>query len=124
MVSDRCAEPRSDLRGRDAVADQRRIAGLPAQRHLAADLPHAAGELTDTPLARVVTDDPPVGPLREPKWRSRQAGGPILGAYQMRFGDGDLLVLGVAEQADDLEAVAQGRRDPGRFVRRRDEQHA
>ena len=41
----------------------------------------------------------------------------------MRLGDGDLLGLGVAAQLNDLETVPRRRRDPGRLVRRRDEEH-
>ena len=48
---------------------------------------------------------------------------PVLLADQMRLGDGELLGLGIAGQVDDLEPVPQGRWNPGRLVRRRDEQH-
>ena len=49
-VNGRRAEKRAHLRRRDAVADERRVAGLQAQRHLAANRLQAAGELTDPTL--------------------------------------------------------------------------
>ena len=47
VLGARCAEKRTHLRRRDAVAHQRRVAGLEPQRHLAADRLHAACELAD-----------------------------------------------------------------------------
>ena len=44
-------------------------------------------------------------------------------ADEMRLGDGELLVLGVAGQDDDLEPVAQRVRDAGRVVGGGGEQH-
>ena len=122
-VDERRAEKRAHLRRRDAVADERRVAGLQTQRHLAADRLQAAGELTDAPFARVVANNATTGAAGEPHRRGRQAGGPVLGRDQVRLGDGDLLGLGVAGQVDDVEPVAQRRRNPHRLVRRRDEQH-
>ena len=60
-LADRLAQIRSDLPDPDAVAYERRVAGLESQRHLAADRPQAAGELADPPFARVVADDTPAG---------------------------------------------------------------
>ena len=123
MALVRLAEEPADLPGRDAVADERGVAGLQPERHLAADRLQTAGELADAPLAGVVADDPPAGACGEPDRRGRQTGGPVLRADQMRLGDGDLTRFGIAGQVDELEPVAQGRRDPGRLVRRGDEQH-
>ena len=61
-------------------ADERRLAGLQPERHLAADRLQTAGELADPPLAGVVADDPPAGACGEPEWRGRQSGRPVLRA--------------------------------------------
>ena len=122
-VDGRRAEERAYLRRRDALADQQRVAGLQTQRHLAADRLQTAGELTDPPLARVVANHAATGAPGEPHRRGRQPGGPVLCRDQVRLGDGDLLGLGIAGQADDLQPVPQRRRDPRHLVRRRDEQH-
>ena len=119
----RLAQERRHLLRRDAVSYERRVAGLEPQRHLPADLLQAPAELTDAPLAGVVADDAPAGVGGEPDRRGRQPGGPVLRAGEMRLGDGDLLVLGVPGQDDDLEPVAQGVRDAGRVVGGGDEQH-
>ena len=119
----RLAEQRGHLRRRDARADERRVAGLEPEHHLPADRPQALGELPDAPLAGVVADDAPAGPPGEPDRRGRQPGGPVLRADEMRLGDGDLLVLAVAGQVDDLEPVAQRGRDAGRVVGGGEEQH-
>ena len=119
----RLAEEPAELPGGDAVADEGGVAGLQPERHLAADRVQTAGELADPPLAGVVADDPPAGACGEPDRCGRQSGRPVLRIDQVRLGDGDLLGLGIAGQVDELEPVAQGRRDPGRLVRRGDEQH-
>ena len=62
----RLAEERTHLRRGDAVADQRRVAGLDPQRHLAADRLQAAGELAYALLAGVVVDDAPAGAVGDP----------------------------------------------------------
>ena len=123
VVDARLAEKRAHLRRGDALADQRRVAGLQPQRHLPADRLQAAGELTYPPLARVAADDAPARAAGEPDRRPGQPRGPVLRADQMRLGDSDLLGLGVAGQVDDLEPVAQRRQDPRRLVGRREEQH-
>ena len=104
-VDGRRAEKRAHLRRRDAVADERRVAGLQAQRHLAADRLQTAAELTDPPLVRVVANNATTGPAGEPHRRGRQPGGPVLRRDEVGLGDGDLLGLGVAGQVDDLEPV-------------------
>ncbi len=119
----RLAEQRARLRRGDAVADQRRVAGLEPQRHLAADRLQAAGQLAYALLAGVVADDAPAGAVGEPQRRGLEAGGTLLRFDQVRPGDGDLLGLGVAGQVDDLEAVAQRRQDAVRVVGSGDEEH-
>ena len=119
----RLAEIGAELPRADALADERGVAGLEPERHLAADRLQAAGELAHPPLARVVADEPPAGAPGQPHRRLRQPGRAVLRADQVRLGDGDLLGLAVAGQLDDLEPVAQRRRDPVGLVRRRDEEH-
>ena len=51
-----------------------------------------------------------------------KAGRTVLRSDQVRFADGDLLVLAVAGQLDHLEPVPQCRRNPRHLVRRRDKQ--
>jgi len=119
----RRTEKRPHLPRGDPVAHARGVAGLEAQRHLAADRLQAAGQLSHPGLAGVITDDPPAGPRREPHRRGPEAGRPVLHLDQVRLGDGDLLGLRVGGQVDDLEPVPQGRQDPRRLVRRRDEEH-
>ena len=118
----RLAEERTHLRRGDAVADQRRVAGLEPQRHLAADRLQAAGELAHPLLGCVVADDAPAGAVGEPQRRGLEAGGAFLRVDQVRPGDGDLLGLGVAGQVDDLEPVAQRRPDAIRVVGGGDEE--
>ena len=118
----RLAEQRAHLRRGDAVADQRRVAGLEPQRHLAADRLQAAGELAHPLLAGVVADDAPAGAVGEPQRRGLEAGGPFLRVDQVRPGDDQLLGLGVAGQVDDLEPVAQRRPDAVRVVGGGDEE--
>ena len=55
-VDGRRAEKTWHLRRRDAVADERRVAGLQAESHLSAHRLQAAGELTDPPLVRVLAN--------------------------------------------------------------------
>ena len=119
----RLAEQRTHLRRGDAVVDQRRVAGLEPQRHLAADRLQAAGELADTLLAGVVAGDAPAGAVGQPQRRGLETGGPLLRADQVRPGDGDLLGLGVAGQVDNLEPVAQRRQDAVRVVGGGDEEY-
>ena len=115
-------EPPGDLVNRDALADQCPVPGLPAEGHLPAHGPDVAAELPDARLARVVADDLLQGAPGEPEGRGGQAGRLVLRRDEMGRGDGDLLGLRVARQLDDLETVAQRRRDLVPVVRGRDEQ--
>ena len=82
----------------------------------------APGCLSDARCTRVAPDDLPQRAVRDPDRRGRQTRSPVLRRDEVRSGDGDLLGLGVARQLDDLEAVPQGRRDPGPLVGGRDEE--
>ena len=101
----------------------RRRAGV--DRHLGRDLAGQLAELslqrTNTRLTRVAGDGRAQRGLRQRDLVGAQPGQLDLARQQVALGDEDLLVLGVAVEADELHAVEQRRRDGVGDVGRGDE---
>src|SRR5829696_5931534 len=109
-----------------AVVDDQRGAGLAAGdpgRRLAQQLADLTLQVPDPGLAGVVADHGPQGRLGDDHLVAAQPGLVQLAGQQVVAGDGQLLVLGVAVQADDLHAVKQRARDRLDHVGGGDEQH-
>src|SRR5918994_3387007 len=109
-----------------AVVDDQRGAGLTAGDpggRLAQQLADLALQVPDPGLAGVVADHGAQGALGDDHLVAAQAGLVELAGQQVVAGDGQLLVLGVAVQADDLHAVQQRARDRLDHVGGGDEQH-
>src|SRR5215211_6325733 len=109
-----------------AVVDDQWGGGLAAGdpgRRLAQQLADLALQVPDPGLAGVVADHGPQGGLGDDHLVTTQPGLVELPLEQVVAGDGQLLVLGVAVQADDLHAVQQRARDGLDHVGGGDEQH-
>ena len=92
-------------------------------RHLAQHLAQLALEIPHTSLTRVVGDDRPQGGVGHLDLGSVEAIAVELAREEVVARDGDLLVLGVAVEPDDLQPVEQRPGDGVEHVGRGEEQH-
>ena len=118
----RTAQPRDDIVGVDAHRCLGAARG-DGRRDLAHDLAEGAFERAHARLTRVVRDDRAERLVGDLDLVGTQPRTLDLAAEQVVAGDGDLLVLHVAVEGDDLHAVEQRQRDRVEHVRSRQEHH-
>ena len=118
----RPAEPVADVRSVDAER-QGGVASGDARRHLAQEPAELPLERAHPCLAGVVGHDGPQGVVGDDHLVLGQGGALELAPDQVVAGDGDLLVLGVPVEPDDLHPVEQGPGDGVDHVGSGQEQH-
>ena len=114
--AEQLAHPRA---GHGDLAAERALGDL--ARDLPADGADLALQVAHARLARVVGDDRLQAGVGERDLRALQPGALDLARDEIALGDLQLLLLGVAGEADHLHAVVQRRRDAVEVVRRADE---
>ena len=97
--------------------------GRDLRRDLADESPELALERSDAGLTGVAADDRADHRVRDRDLVGRETGSLELAGQQVAAGDEDLLVLGVAVEADELHPVEQRSGDRVGDVGRGDEHH-